>query len=445
MGFDRAFQAAAAFAKPEHIEDFRQQVDPAWIEQALAATGAATVRRRRLPSEQVVWVVLGMSLFRDRPLEDVVSKLDLALPGQTSTVARSSVSQARERVGSEPMRWLFERCASAWASRSADGHRWRGLSLYGIDGSTVRVPDTPENREEFGGQKSRDGSVSGYPIVRITVLMVLRSHLLAAANFGRYEGTYELEYAKPMCERLPDASLTLVDKGYFGAPLLLGIERGGQDRHWLTRTRSNLKATVVERFRTGDELVEMDVSWHARQQEPSLPKTWLARRIRYRIPGFRDQSLLTSLTDPKRFPAEEIVALYHERWEVELGYDEIKTELLEREEAIRSRKPEGVRQELWGLLLVYNLVRQQMESIARDANVEPTRISFVEALRLMRDEWAWLSVISSPGALPKRLATMRAAIKRYVLPPRRPRRFPRVVKLKMSNYDRKRPVAERAK
>lgn len=444
MGFDRAFQAAAAYAKPEHVDDFRRQVEPAWIEQALTATGTATIRRRRLPSDQVVWVVLGMALFRDRPLEDIVSKLELALPGQSSTVARSTVSQARERVGSEPMRWLFDRCASAWVDASADRNRWRGLRLYGIDGSTIRVPDTAENREAFGGQAGRDGSVSGYPMVRITVLMVLRSHLLAAANFGRYEGTYELEYAKPLCDRLPDASLTMLDKGYFGAPLLLGIE-GGQDRHWLTRARSNLKATVVERLGAGDELVEMEVSWQARTQNPSLPRTWLARRIRYRIPGFREQWLLTSLRDPKRFPAKEIVALYHERWEVELGYDEIKTELLEREEAIRSRKPDGVRQELWGLLLVYNLVRHQMESIARDAKVEPTRISFVEALRLMRDEWAWLSVISSPGALPKRLATMRTAIKRYVLPPRRPRRFPRVVKLKMSNYDRKRPVAERAK
>ena len=385
-----------------------------------------------------------MSLFRDRPLEDVVSKLELALPGQSSTVARSTVSQARERIGSEPMRWLFERCASAWSEPSADRHRWRGLRLYGIDGSTIRVPDTPENREVFGGHNSRNGTVSGYAMVRITVLMVLRSHMLAAANFGRYENTYELEYAKPMCERLPNASLTVVDKGYFGASLLLGIE-GGQDRHWLTRAKSNLRATVLERFGAGDELVEMEVSKQARAQDPTLPRTWTARRIRYQVPGFREQWLLTSLRDPKRFPAEDIAALYHERWELEVGYDEIKTELLEREEAIRSRKPDGVRQELWGLLLVYNLVRQQMESIARDAKVEPTRISFVEALRLMRDEWSWLSVISSPGALPKRLTTMRAAIKRYVLPPRRPRLYPRVVKLKMSNYDRKRPLAERAK
>jgi hypothetical protein len=442
VGFDRAFHAAATYGSPDHLEDFRARIDQAWIDEALASTESATVRRRRLPSEQVLWVVLGMGLFRDRPIEDIVSKLDLALPGRSATVARSSVSQARERLGSEPVKWLFERCASVWAERSAESHRWRGLSLYGIDGSSVRIPDTPENREEFGGHKGRDGTVSGYPMVRIAVLMVLRSHLLAAASFGAYKGTYELEFAKPLCASIPERSLTIVDKGYFGAPFLLGIERG-QDRHWLVRAKSNLSARPVERVGPGDEIVEMDVSSHARAQDPSLPRTWRARRLRYKVPGFREQWLLTSLCDPKRFPADEIIALYHERWELELGYDEIKTELLEREEAIRSKKPAGVRQELWGILLVYNLVRLEMVSIAREAKIEPTRISFVEALRLMRDEWAWLSV-TSPGAIPKRLAAMRRSIKRYVLPPRRARSYPRAVKIKMSNYDRKRPVAEKA-
>jgi hypothetical protein len=108
------------------------------------------------------------------------------------------------------------------------------------------------------------------------------------------------------------------------------------------------------------------------------------------------------------------------------------------------KTPEGVRQELWGILLVYNLVRLEMESIAREAKLAPTRISFVEALRLMRDEWAWLSV-TSPGAIPKRLAAMRRSIKRYVLPPRRPRLYPRAVKIKMSNYSRKKPAAETVK
>src|ERR1700710_618244 len=107
MSFCKAFQAAATYASPPNLDGFRRHINPEWIDEALASTGVATVRRRRLPAEQVIWVVLGRALFRDRPLEDVVSKLDLALPGPC-TVARSSVTQARTRVGSKPVAWLFE-------------------------------------------------------------------------------------------------------------------------------------------------------------------------------------------------------------------------------------------------------------------------------------------------------------------------------------------------
>jgi hypothetical protein len=178
--------------------------------------------------------------------------------------------------------------------------------------------------------------------------------------------------------------------------MLLGIENEGQNRHWLTRAKSNSKWRVLQRFADGDELVEMKVSSEARRQDPSLPRTWTMRAIRYQRKGFRPEVLLTSLRDPKTHPANEIVLLYHERWELELGYDELKTKLLDREEAIRSKTREGVEQELRGILLAYNLVRLEMERVAKRAKVEPTRISFVESLRLIRDEWMWLSV-ASPG------------------------------------------------
>jgi hypothetical protein len=340
------------------------------------------------------------------------------------------------------MKWLFERSASTWAQASAAAHRWRGLSLYGMDGSSVRVPDTPENREHFGGQSGRKGTESGYPMARIVALMVLRSHLLAGVWFGPYGGTNELEHAKELRASVPDHSLTVLDRGFLAAPMLLGIESGGQNRQWLTRAKSNSKWRVLQRLGKGDELVEMDVSRHARGQDASLPRTWTMRAIRYHRKGFRPQTLLTSLRDAEQYPAGEIIALYHERWELELGYDELKTELLEREETIRSKTRDGVEQELWGVLLAYNLVRLEMERVAKSAKVEPTRISFIESLRLIRDEWAWLSV-ASPGAIPKRLASMRVNIKRYILPPRRPKRlYPRAVQIKMSNYDRKRPRVE---
>jgi len=273
-------------------------------------------------------------------------------------------------------------------------------------------------------------------MARIVVLMALRSHLLAAAHVGPYEGIHEFECAKPLRDSIPAASLTVLDRGYFSASFLLGIASKA-DRHWLIRSKKDTKYTVIEKLGRGDELIEMQVSPKALAKEPSLPKTWLARRIRYQIPGFKEQFLLTSLHDPKRFPAREIVALYHERWELEQGYDEIKTEMLEREEAIRSKTPDGALQELWGILLVFNLVRLEMQSIANEEKIEPTRISFVEALRLIRCEWDWLSV-TSPGAIPKRLATLRRNVKRYILPPRRKRSSPRFTKLKINRHNWKR-------
>jgi len=188
----------------------------------------------------------------------------------------------------------------------------------------------------------------------------------------------------------------------------------------------------------------MDVSPAARRKDPSLPRTWRARLITYRMKGFRPQTLLTSLLDAEAYPAPELAALYHERWELELGYDEIKTELLDREETIRSRSPAGVRQELWGIFLGYNLVRLEMKRVADDAGVEPTRISFVGALRLICDEWMWCA-IASAGVIPKNLRKLRAALAALILPPRRSqRRYPRAVKIKMSNYPRKRPPVAKA-
>ena len=131
--------------------------------------------------------------------------------------------------------------------------------------------------------------------------------------------------------------------------------------------------------------------------------------------------------------------MYHERWELELAYDEIKTEMLDREEAIRSLKPAGVEQELWGILLAFNLVRLEMQSIAHEENINPTRISFVESLRLIRTEWEWLSV-AKPGMIPKRLAVLRRNVKRYILPERRKRSYPRYAKLKFSHHNWKKPA-----
>lgn len=426
------------------FEKFRDSIDPKWIEEALEATGTASVRRRRLPAEQAIWLVLGMALFRDLPITTVVEHLRLTLPDSgTGKIAPSAVMQARSRLGEDPLRWLFERCAEEWAFSSARELEWRGLSLFGIDATTVRLPDSPENREYFGGQRGRHGDFGGYPQMRVTSLMALRSHLLAAVNFGPY-ALGENTLAKELFDRIPENALTIVDRGFAFPTVLIPLEQMSGNRHWLTRARKDQDWKVVEKLGKGEAIVELKVGQKVRSRTPQLPETWRARAIEYKRPGFRSQMLLTSLVDASRFPAAEIVALYHERWEIELGFDEVKTELLERQETIRSKKVAGVHQEVWGILLAYNLVRREMEHAAVRAKVPPTRLSFVNSLRAIRYSLVHFALIS-PGNLPRVLERLHDELVEYILPPRRSERwYPRAVKIKMSPYDRKRTPATEA-
>jgi hypothetical protein len=420
----------------ELLDRFRGSLDPEWIDEALEATGTATLRRRRLPAEQVVWLVLGMGIYRNKPITEIVAELDLALPGPRGPrAASSSVTQARDRLGEEPIRWLFERCAEAWAHASARRHAWRGLAIYGVDGTTLRLPDSDSNREHFGNCVSCRGE-SAYPMARLVTLMALRSHLLAAARFGP-QSVDERTYAKELWPLIPDESLCIVDRNFLSATLLIRIADHGHRRHWLTRAKADTTWKTIRSVGRGDWLIEKEVSSEARSADPSLPKRWEMRAIRYQRKGFKPQTLLTSMTDPVAYPASEIVALYHERWEIELGYGEVKTVMLAREETTRSRTPRGVSQELWGLALAYNLVRLEMERIAAEAGVTPDRISFKGALMCIEHALLTLSVASA-GRIPEHLRRLRADVAHFILPKRRQRSYPRAVKIKMSNYPRKR-------
>lgn len=421
------------------FERFAASIEADFIQRALSATGTATIRKRRLPAVQVIWLVLGMALFRNQSIRDVARELDIALPTPSGKPAASSaLVQARQRLGAEPLRWLFHLCAEVWAVASAQRHAWRGLSLYALDGTTVRVPDSPENRAAFGGHVTDRGN-SGYPIARLVTLMALRSHLLLGAAIGRLRED-ERGLSTDLWSLVPDDSVLIVDRHFLAANALIPFERHGKNRQWLTRNRANRRWKTIKKLGSGDRLVEGEITAKALAQNPALPDTWTVRAIEYRRKGFRPQELLTSMLDPKEFPAEELVELYHERWEIELGYDEVKTEMLEREETIRSLKPDGVHQELWGLLLAYNLIRREMEEIAAEAKVAPTRISFVAALQSIRIELIRFA-FAPPGNIPKRLARLRSDLTHFVLPERRARAYPRAVKLTRSPYKRKRTAA----
>lgn len=443
MGMGEALLAGVD-ERAASFEIFRDSIDPAWITAALEATGTATIRRRKLPAEYVVWLVIGMGLLHDRAITEVVRHLDLVLPtptGGRGTVSGSAVAQARTRLGPEPLAALFRQTASAWATQAADADRWHGLAVYGVDGTTLRVADTPENLNAFGRPGSRHGDGGGYPQLRLVALMVPRCHLLAGVAMGSYR-TSELTLAAELWPLLPAHSIALVDRGFATYSLFHQLHDPAAERHWLTRKKKGLTVRRAETLGPGDALVDLVPSRATRAIHRDLPDRIRVRAVRYHRPGFRPQTLLTSLLDPIAYPAAELAGLYHERWELELGFDEVKTHTLERNEALRSTVPDRVHQEVWGLALGYNLVRLAIARAAAQASVPTLRIRYRHALLLVRGFWAsaWHA---APGVLPQRIALLHDELATLVLPERRSRRYPRAVKIKMSNYPRKRPRRSR--
>lgn len=432
--FADEFGAAVDLGPSEGFARFAGGIDPQWIEEALAATGSASCRRRKFPATEVIWLVLGMAMFAGSSIRDVVEHLDLVVPGVTS-LAPSAIPQARYRVGPEPVEWLFYRTATAWsAAQNADA--WRGLALYAIDGSCLRVQDTDENFEHFGKPGGRNGTGdAGYPQVRIACLLHLGTRLLAAAAFGPF-ATSEHELAAGLWQHVADNSVTVLDRGFVNYAAFVGLQSTGINRHFMVRMKSNLKYREVEVLPDGSLLAELP---RPRTCDPGLPSFIRGRIVAYKHEDGQESRIFTTLVDHEAFPALDLVKLYHERWEVELAYDEFKTHMLERNESLRSQRPEGVAQELWGAFLLYNLVRNEMFQTAHVNGVPPQRISFKSSLICMRNFWEVVAWRSRPGNIPRYLAEYQSTLHILILPERRSdRRYPRHVKIKMSNYPRNR-------
>ena len=416
---------------PESFDGLKSQLPLDWIHSCLSNNGIATVRERKLPVDQVVWLVIGMALYRDRSIPEIVDRLDLVLPGadgRKRTVAEGAITPARDKVGAEPLRDLFQATSNHWALESAQRHAWRGLKVLGIDGTMLRVPDSTENRETFELQGG-----SSYPMIRLAALMALRSRLIVDCSFAGCR-TSEPMLAKKLLPSIPDASVTVLDRYYHCYWLWNAIQSKEKNRHWIVRARDDFRVwKVIEKLGPGDELAEIRIRDQYRYDHPEVPETIRVRAIRFRKNGFKTRIILTSLLDPILYPARELAELYHERWELEIGFNEIKTRVLERREAIRSRSPERVKQEVWGLLIAYNVVRREMEAVANKLGVPPSRISFTMALRLVRELLLWAEV-ASPAKWPKMYEEMRIDLCRFVLPSRRRRSYPRHVKRRQRKY-----------
>ncbi|WP_411569927.1 IS4 family transposase, partial [Pectobacterium cacticida] len=197
-------------------------LEPDIIQSCLASNGVATLRKRKLPMDAMIWAVIGMSLFRTESVRQLINKLDIVLPQDVDYVARSAVTQARKKLGSAVVRDVFHLSAKAWHERAEHPH-WSGLNLFGVDGVVWRTPDSQENSAEFA-RTANKASEAGYPQVRMVCLMELSSHLILDSAFGSVSES-EMNLAAELTTRLPDNSLTLFDKGFYSLGLLPEKER----------------------------------------------------------------------------------------------------------------------------------------------------------------------------------------------------------------------------
>lgn len=416
------------------VERFAASIEPESMYAALNSTGTASMRRRKFPAETAVWLVIGMALFADRSIAGVVFHLGLAL--EAETLAQSAVSQARSRLGAEPIEALFRMTSRAWRDR-LDTDRYRGLALFAIDGSFLKLQDSDENYEYFGKARGANGE-AGYPQTHVACLLELSQRMMVEANFGPFLKS-ELALAEPLLEQIPRDTLTLLDRGFNSYPLLAALLDEARNRHFMVRLRADVKPEMICQLPDGSWRARWHPDKPVRREHPNIRPEILGRVIEYQHPGGEKSRVFTTLVDENNYAADELVELYHDRWEIELAFDELKTHMLERKESLRSKKPDGVRQELWGIFLAYNLVRFEMARAAEQFKVAPYRMSFRHSLMLIRIFFLRTAWIAPPTKLSIRLAEVRDQLGLLTLPERRSkRRYERHVKVTHSRYKRNR-------
>ena len=413
----------------------QQLLPEEFISQCLQEAGVATVRRRRLPLESLVMVVLGMALYRGKDVWSIADKMQIALPGRRELVAPSAVVQGRQRLGSEAMRQVFHQTQQLW-HQDAEHPRWCGLQLLGVDGVVWRAPDTAENTEAFTKPITTAGE-SAWPMVRMVCQMELTSHLLTGAAMDKYS-TNEMILAEQLIETTPDNSLTLFDRGFYSLGLLNAWQAKGQNRHWLIPLKKGAQYEVVEKLGKQDLRVLIATSPQAQKKWPGLPTHVEARLLHKKVKG-KECFILTSMLDTKQFMGDEIVDLYSQRWEIELGYREMKQQLLANEFTLRSKKSEMVKQELWGVLLCYNLIRYQMVRMAKTLpGIYPNELSFTLCANAIVSLFERGFTLISAHHIPNELEDLTRKAEFFVLPFRREERsYPRLVKRKPSKYPHK--------
>jgi len=357
------------------------------IREILEQTKRASVRERDLPAHVVVYYVIALALYMRSSYREVLRCLLegvqwlLPLATKIKVVGKSGISQARSRLGVEPIKRLYQAVVAPIAEKRTRGAWYQQWRLVSLDGSTLDVADTAENEQAFGRPGASRGA-SAYPQIRFVGLLESGTQVLWAAIMDQYK-TDEITLAATVVPALRKGMLCLAERFFPAYDLWRKAAQTGADLLW--RVRKNARLEVDQRLADGSYLSRIYRSTSDRRKGR---KAMVVRVIEYRlkdVPGAEPiYRLITTILDPQLAPAKELAALYHERWEIETALDELKTHLRGAPIVLRSKTPELVQQEFYGLLMAHFAIRGLMHEAALQANQDPDQLSFVHAVHVVQ-------------------------------------------------------------
>lgn len=407
-----------------HLGELTRIVSADLVDEAISAAGATQKRLRRLPTRVVVYVLLAGVLFADVGYRQVLARLaaGAGIGGSVRVPGSSALSQAFRRIGVKPLVELF-----ALVRGSAAGTpRWRGLLVCAIDGTTMFVPDSQANAAAFGRPTGRPDAPGGYPMLRLLTIVACGSRAVIDAVFGSYR-VGETTYAPRLLGCMKPGMVLLADRNFASAGLIEQI--AGTGAQLLIRCKNGRRFAFTEHLVDGTRIALIGGT-RVRVIDAVIKVELGPGSGQYRTGTYR---LITTLTDPDQYPALDVVALYHQRWEIETAFRETKSAILDGR-VLRARTPTGVAQEVYAVLITHQALRVAIADTAlTSAGIEPIQLSFTIALNTARDQ-VCCAATSLAQPVTDLIGRIGAALLADVLPVRRSRSSPRIVKRAISKH-----------
>ena len=358
------------------------------INNVLDRSNKRTKRNRLLPTHIMIYYIIALGFYFQSSSREVLrfllGSLQDLIPdeGWIPTACKSAISQARTRIGKEPVIMLYDEIVQPLATENTKDAHYKKRLVVAIDGSTLEVADTEENVTYFG--KPKYGSSIGlkgegaFPLLRFLSLVEVGTHVAFETVYSKFS-TSEYDLGKKILEKVKPNMLVLADRMFFSYETwTIGLEKGA-DLLW--RIKKNTKFDVIEKLPDGSYLAKI----YPPRSSKHAQKEIIVRVIEYRIKGKQElYRLITTMLDHNEAPANELAALYSERWTVETVYDELKNHTREKKVFLKSKTPDLVIQEFYGLLLAHYAIRGVMHEAALQAKLPPNQLSFVHSVRVVR-------------------------------------------------------------